>query len=37
MDMEMSFTFLSFAGPIVALLIGGLITIGLDYWRRRKP
>ena len=36
MEMEMGFTFLSFFGPIIALLIGGAITLGLDWWRRRK-
>jgi hypothetical protein len=32
----MNFSFLSFAAPIVAVVIGGVIVIGLDYWRQRR-
>lgn len=35
MDMEMGFSLLSFAAPALAVVIGGLVMLGLDWWWRR--
>jgi len=32
-EMEMSFSLMSYLAPVVAVIVGGLITLALD-WRR---
>jgi hypothetical protein len=36
-ELDMSFPILSFVAPIIALAIGGAITLALDYFYRSKP
>jgi hypothetical protein len=37
-EMEMSFTLLSYLAPVVAVIVGCLITLALDWWwQDRQP
>jgi hypothetical protein len=36
-EFEMSFSLMSYLAPVAAIIVGGLITLAVDWWRQGHP